>query len=312
LSGANETGRGAVQAAEGVKFVTNAHVGKNVDMKDVRASHDAVLLAAGATKPRDLPIPGREAQGVHFAMEFLTANTKSLLDSNLADGNYISAKVRCCSSPGRVRCLAGLLAFARVSCWPWLAKVPLAWGHWLPYRSALVFLAWGVSLSGSRAQCGDAWCAPGMANNASMLTGRADPMRYRAVGLGVSDLLLWVVQDKAVIVIGGGDTGTDCIGTSVRHGAKQVINLELMDKPPETRAANNPWPTWPRIFRVDYGHAEAAAAFGKDPRKYNVMSKRFVLNQGRVVGIEIVQVRISVCASCPGVHCRKRRIFGIS
>lgn len=69
----------------------------------------------------------------------------------------------------------------------------------------------------------------------------------------------------------------------------QVINLELMDKPPESRAANNPWPMWPRIFRIDYGHAEAAAAFGKDPRKYNVMSKRFVLNQGRVVGIEIVQ-----------------------
>ncbi len=81
------------QAAEGVRFITNAHVGKNVDMKEVRAQHDAVMLAAGATKPRDLPIPGREADGVHFAMEFLTANTKSLLDSNLADGNYISAKV---------------------------------------------------------------------------------------------------------------------------------------------------------------------------------------------------------------------------
>lgn len=77
-----------------MRFVTNAHVGKNVDMKDVRAEHDAVMLAAGATKPRDLPIPGREAEGVHFAMEFLTANTKSLLDSNLADGNYISAKVK--------------------------------------------------------------------------------------------------------------------------------------------------------------------------------------------------------------------------
>jgi len=88
-----------VQAAEGVKFVTNAHVGKNVDIKDLHADSDAVLLAAGATKPRDLPIPGREAQGVHFAMDFLTANTKSLLDSNLEDGNYISAKVSdflCC------------------------------------------------------------------------------------------------------------------------------------------------------------------------------------------------------------------------
>ena len=82
-----------MQAAEGVKWVVNAHVGKNVDIADVRAESDAVLLAAGATKPRDLPIPGREASGVHFAMEFLHANTKSLLDSNLADGNYISAKV---------------------------------------------------------------------------------------------------------------------------------------------------------------------------------------------------------------------------
>lgn len=84
-----------LQAAEGVKFVVNAHVGRNVDMADVRAGSDAVLLAAGATKPRNLPIPGREASGVHFAMEFLHANTKSLLDSNLADGNYISAKVGC-------------------------------------------------------------------------------------------------------------------------------------------------------------------------------------------------------------------------
>ena len=82
-----------VQAAEGVKWVVNAHVGRNVDIADVRGESDAVLLAAGATKPRDLPIPGREASGVHFAMEFLHANTKSLLDSNLADENYISAKV---------------------------------------------------------------------------------------------------------------------------------------------------------------------------------------------------------------------------
>lgn len=72
-----------------------------------------------------------------------------------------------------------------------------------------------------------------------------------------------------------------------------MINLELMDKPPESRAANNPWPTWPRIFRIDYGHAEAAHKYGKDPRRYNVMSKRFILNEGRVVGLEIVQVRAS-------------------
>lgn len=85
---------GTLQAAEGVQFVTNAHVGQNVDMNDIRSSSDSVVLAVGATKPRDLPIPGREATGVHFAMEFLHANTKSLLDSNLQDGKAISAKVR--------------------------------------------------------------------------------------------------------------------------------------------------------------------------------------------------------------------------
>ena len=82
-----------VQAAEGVRFVTGAHVGANVDVAEVRASTDAVILAAGATRPRDLPIAGRDADGIHFAMDFLTANTKSLLDSGLTDGNFISAKV---------------------------------------------------------------------------------------------------------------------------------------------------------------------------------------------------------------------------
>lgn len=127
--------------------------------------------------------------GIHFAMEFLTANTKSLLDSGLQDGNYISAK------------------------------------------------------------------------------------------------------GKSVIVIGGGDTGTDCIGTSIRHGATNVINLELMAQPPEQRASSNPWPQWPRIFRVDYGHAEAKHVYGRDPREFGVMTKRFIGNDdGRVTGVEIVRV----------------------
>ncbi|KAL0054356.1 hypothetical protein WJX82_007542 [Trebouxia sp. C0006] len=179
-----------LMAQEGVRFVVNAHVGHNVDLKDLQAASDAVVLAAGATKPRDLPIEGRQSQGVHFAMDFLHANTKSLLDSNLQDGKYITAK------------------------------------------------------------------------------------------------------DKNVVVIGGGDTGTDCIGTSVRHGAKNVINLELMGQPPDVRAANNRWPYWPRIFRVDYGHAEAALKYGSDPRKYNVMSKKFVTDdKGHVRGIEIVHVK---------------------
>ncbi|KFM26658.1 Glutamate synthase [NADH], amyloplastic [Auxenochlorella protothecoides] len=178
-----------LMAAEGVQFVTSAHIGREVDVRDIRASSDALILAAGATKPRDLPIEGRSLKGVHFAMEFLAANTKSLLDSGLEDGKAISAK------------------------------------------------------------------------------------------------------GKTVVVIGGGDTGTDCIGTSVRHGATNVINLELMPQPPVTRAASNPWPYYPRVFKVDYGHAEAAAKYGADPRVYEVLTKRFIDDgQGNLKGLEIVSV----------------------
>ncbi|MFW6050949.1 MAG: glutamate synthase subunit beta [Myxococcota bacterium] len=174
---------------EGVKFVTGANVGVNVDVAELVESHDALLLANGATKPRDLPIPGRELGGVHFAMEFLLENTKSLLDSNLEDGRYISAK------------------------------------------------------------------------------------------------------GKRVIVIGGGDTGTDCIGTAIRHGCQSLVNFELLPKPPDERAPDNPWPEWPKIFRVDYGHAEAAAKWGSDPREYCVLSKEFVDDgKGNVAGIKTVRV----------------------
>lgn len=174
---------------EGIEFIVSADVGNNVDVKELVDGNDAVLLATGATLARDLQIPGREAEGVHLAMDFLTANTKSLLDSNLEDGNYISAK------------------------------------------------------------------------------------------------------DKNVIVIGGGDTGTDCIGTSLRHGCKSLINFELLPRPPEERAANNPWPLWPRIYRVDYGHAEAAQKFGDDPRVYSIMSKEFLQDEnGNLSGIVTVNV----------------------
>jgi NAD(P)H-dependent glutamate synthase small subunit len=174
--------------ASGIDFVTNADVGKNVDPAKLRAEHDAVLLATGATQPRDLPIPGRSLNGVHFAMEFLTANTKSLLDSNLADGKYISAK------------------------------------------------------------------------------------------------------DKRVVVIGGGDTGADCIGTSLRHGCKSLINLELLDEPPEKRAADNPWPLWPKIHRTDYAHEETIARFGADPRNYAVVSKEFGATGANVGSVRITRV----------------------
>lgn len=176
-------------AAEGVKFVTNAHVGVNVDAAMLRDHNDALLLATGATVPRDLPVPGRELNGIHFAMEFLQKNTKSLLDSSFEDGQYISAK------------------------------------------------------------------------------------------------------GKNVVVIGGGDTGTDCLGTSMRHGCKSLVNFELLPVPPVQRAADNPWPQWPRIFRVDYGHEEAASKFGKDPREFCILTKAFIGDgKGNVKAIQTVQV----------------------
>ena len=174
--------------AAGIEFVTNADVGKSVDPAKLRAEHDALLLATGATHPRDLPIPGRAFRGVHFAMEFLTANTKSLLNSNLADGQFINAK------------------------------------------------------------------------------------------------------DQRVIVIGGGDTGADCIGTSLRHGCKSLINLELLDEPPEKRAGDNPWPLWPKISRTDYAHEESITRFGADPRNYAVVSKEFAGQDGAVKSVHITRV----------------------
>jgi len=175
--------------AEGVAFVVNAHVGVNLDVAELRRDNDALLLACGATKPRDLPIPGRKLKGIHFAMDFLRPNTKSLLDSELADGKYISA------------------------------------------------------------------------------------------------------ADRDVIVVGGGDTGTDCIGTSMRHGCRSLVNFELLPKPPVDRGPDNPWPQWPRIFRVDYGHAEVEAKFGQDPREFAILSKEFIDDgRGRVAGIKTVRL----------------------
>ncbi len=174
--------------AEGITFVTGANVGVNLDAKQLTEDFDAVLLACGATKPRDLPIPGRELRGIYPAMEFLTSNTKRVHGDHL-NGSFISA------------------------------------------------------------------------------------------------------EGKDVVVIGGGDTGTDCIGTSIRHGCRQVINFELLPKPPEQRADDNPWPEWPRVFRTDYGHEEATAKFGKDPRHYQILSKSFIDDgEGNVQGIRTVQV----------------------
>jgi glutamate synthase (NADPH/NADH) small chain len=178
---------------EGITFVTNANVAGTGDdaisMDQLRADNDAVVLCTGATNARDLPIENRDLKGIYPAMEFLRANTRSLLDSKLADGNYISAK------------------------------------------------------------------------------------------------------GKKVIVIGGGDTGTDCIGTSARHGATSIINFELLPEPPNDRADNNPWPQWPKILRVDYGHQEAEKLFGDDPRTYCLLSKGFIGDDnGNLTGINTVNV----------------------
>ncbi len=173
----------------GIRFVTGADVGKSVDAAQLMDEHHALLLATGATIPRDISIPGRDLDGIHFAMDFLTATTRSLLNSNLEDENFISAR------------------------------------------------------------------------------------------------------HKRVVVIGGGDTGTDCIGTSLRHGCKSLVNLELLPQPPKNRAPDNPWPEWPNVFRTDYGHGEATERFGSDPRRYSVLTKEFIGDRsGNVSAIRTVKV----------------------
>jgi len=187
--------RNGIMAQEGISFVTNAAVGRDLDPNDLVKDFDAVLLACGATKPRDLPVPGRELGGIHFAMEFLHANTKALLDAGgaldtaRANGGFISA------------------------------------------------------------------------------------------------------QGKRVIVIGGGDTGNDCIGTSMRHGCASLANFELLPKPAAERTDEYPWPTYPRLYKQDYGHEEVDAAFGHDPREYSIMTKEFVDDgNGRVKKLKTVRV----------------------
>ncbi|MDD2958005.1 MAG: glutamate synthase subunit beta [Lachnospiraceae bacterium] len=163
--------------AEGIEFVTDANVGENVKAEDLLKEYDAVVLACGSSNPRDINVPGRDAKGVYFAVDFLKATTKSLLDSNFEDKKYIP------------------------------------------------------------------------------------------------------VKDKHVIVIGGGDTGNDCVGTSIRLGAASVTQLEMMPKAPDTRAENNPWPQWPRVCKTDYGQQEAIAVFGHDPRIYTTTVTEFIKNK---------------------------------
>jgi glutamate synthase (NADPH/NADH) small chain len=181
--------RADLMVAEGVEFKTGVEVGSDISADALRAEYDAIVFCTGATMPRDLTVTGRESKGIYFAVNFLSKNTKALLDSSLKDDNFISAK------------------------------------------------------------------------------------------------------DKDVIVIGGGDTGTDCVGTSLRHGCKSITQFEIMPCPSLTRQANNPWPEWPKVYKTDYGQEEAAAIFGQDPREYSVMTKKIDADEnGKVKQLLTVQV----------------------
>lgn len=179
-----------ILSQEGIEFVVNTEVGKEYPIQRLSENFDAVVLCTGATKPRDLLIDGRTLSGIHYAVDFLHKNTKSLLDSNFEDGEFISAK------------------------------------------------------------------------------------------------------GKDVIVIGGGDTGTDCVATSLRHGCKSITQLEILDRSPDLRSATNPWPQFPRIYKLDYGQEEAFSVQGKEPREYGILTKQFVGDEhGAVSGLHTVRVK---------------------
>lgn len=174
--------------AEGVEFVTGLEVGKQKPARDLLDEFQALVLCCGSTKPRDLPVEGRDLRGIHFAVEYLTGATARLL----AGGDPADAAI--------------------------------------------------------------------------------------------------TARGKNVVVIGGGDTGTDCVATALRQGCKSVTQLEIMPRPPEVRAETNPWPEYPSVLKTDYGQAEAAAIFGADPRRYLVSTKRFVGEGGEVRAVETTQV----------------------
>ena len=178
-----------IMKAEGVEFKTGVNVGSDIKAEELLNDFDRVILACGASNPRDINAPGRDAEGIYFAVDFLKSTTKALLDTDLEDGTYISAK------------------------------------------------------------------------------------------------------DKSVMVIGGGDTGNDCVGTCVRHGAKSVLQLEMMPKLPDERTEDNPWPEWPRVCKTDYGQEEAAEVYGSDPRVYQTTVKEFLKDEnGKLVGATLVKL----------------------
>lgn len=178
-----------IMEEEGIRFVTGTDIGREVKAEKLLKEFHRVVLACGSSQPRDVLVPGRDAKGIYFAVDFLKANTRSLLDSGLKDDNYINTK------------------------------------------------------------------------------------------------------DKHVVIIGGGDTGNDCVGTAMRHGAKSVTQIEMMPKAPMERALNNPWPEWPRVCKTDYGQQEAIAVFGHDPRIYQATVKEFVKDkQGKLKSVKTVKL----------------------
>ena len=178
-----------IMEEEGVRFVTNTDIGKDAKSKKLVDAFDRIVLACGASNPRDINATGRDAKGIYFAVDYLKGVTKSLLDSELSDKSFVPTK------------------------------------------------------------------------------------------------------GKAVVIIGGGDTGNDCVGTAIRLGAKSVTQIEMMPKAPDTRAESNPWPEWPKVCKTDYGQEEAIALFGHDPRIYEATVKEFVKDKnGNLTAVRIVKL----------------------
>ena len=178
-----------IMEEEGITFRTGVDVGRDVKAQKLLQDFDRVVLACGASNPRDIKAPGRDAKGIYFAVDFLTANTRSLLDSDFADKKYVDTRGR------------------------------------------------------------------------------------------------------AVVIIGGGDTGNDCVGTAIRHGAKSVTQIEMMPKAPDQRTQDNPWPQCPKVCKTDYGQEEAIVLYGHDPRIYESTVKEFVKDKdGNLKAVKLVKL----------------------
>lgn len=176
-----------ILSEEGIVFKTGVNVGVDVKAEQLLEEFDRVILTCGSSNPRDISAPGREAEGIYFAVDYLTRVTKHVMDPGYQD--HIDAK------------------------------------------------------------------------------------------------------GKNVVVIGGGDTGNDCVGSSIRQGANSVTQLEMMPEPPAERAENNPWPEWPKVRKTDYGQQEAIAVFGSDPRIYETTVKEFGKDEnGKLTSVKAVKL----------------------